>query len=184
MNADRQAQIIIEILEELDSKIAEPMSAAIRSGLLPHPEALSTLERQLLNEEFSRVNEFSVLEFHKAWIRAKDRLESIKLQASIAGLLTHPQHDTKEMIAQSQVDQNKNERQSPTRDGLTEREREVAHLLTQGKTNKEIARELMIEPTTVKEYKKRIRDDWGLNTTKKEVMQKEALRRNYGNAGL
>ena len=52
---------------------------------------------------------------------------------------------------------------------LSSRELEVLHLLQEGLTNKEIARELMIAPTTVKSHTQSIYSKLGVDNRSKAV---------------
>ena len=66
-------------------------------------------------------------------------------------------------------------------DNLTKREKEVAHLLANGKGDKEIAEELMIESSTAKDHCESISNKWGLGgTTAKRSLKPEAKKRGYG----
>lgn len=62
---------------------------------------------------------------------------------------------------------------------LTEREREVARLLAQGKSQSEIAKELVISGGTVRSHKQRLAEKWQTGTSGHKALQIEAERRGY-----
>lgn len=62
---------------------------------------------------------------------------------------------------------------------LTDREREIARLLAQGKSQSEIAKELVIEQGTVRTYKQNIAQKWNTGTSGHKALQIESMRRGY-----
>lgn len=64
-------------------------------------------------------------------------------------------------------------------DQLTDRETEIAHLLAQGKDDREIAEMLVISYRTVRTHRENIAKKWNIQQTL-ELMRHEAKRRMYG----
>jgi len=65
-------------------------------------------------------------------------------------------------------------------DRLSDREKEVAHLLANYLNDREIAEILMLSQSTVVSHRKNIRVKWELRTQDIKAMQEKALRRGYG----
>lgn len=65
-------------------------------------------------------------------------------------------------------------------DTLSDREQEVAHLLANYLNDREIAKILMVSPSTVVSHRKSIRVKWEFPTQDIKAMQLEARRRGYG----
>lgn len=71
---------------------------------------------------------------------------------------------------------------------LSQREYAVADLLSQGRTEKEIASMLFISPKTVNNHKSNIRNKWGARNTadivRKYILQLEDPKRYFTSIGL
>jgi DNA-binding CsgD family transcriptional regulator len=67
------------------------------------------------------------------------------------------------------------EHPSSTTDGLSRREREVLDLLSEGQTNREIARHLFISEVTVKTHLRRVYSKLGVRNRTEAVIRRDAL---------
>jgi non-specific serine/threonine protein kinase len=110
--------------------IRAPLGAAIDSADQPEYERnLENLHKNLGKPAFS-----------SAWEEGRTSIEQ-GLQTAIAGLLEEPDATSEEpSIAQEKPG------------GLTQREREVARLIVLGRSNRDIAQDLTVEPKTVETH--------------------------------
>ena len=113
-------------------------------------------------------------------------VERIDGQTDIVAELHHPAFEPEfnsifGLNEQDKPGANNSVESSYQQDNLTKREKEVAHLLANGKGDKEIAEELMIESSTAKDHCESISNKWGLGgTTAKRSLKPEAKKRGYG----